>query len=457
LSIYKACDIRGIYGEELDEEIGLKIGRAIGTKAGGGDIALGGDVRPSTISLKYAIREGLMRSGCKVLDLGIVPTPIVYWAKERLKTRGCVIVTASHNPTPFNGVKFMIGDLPVLPQDVTEIADLVESGSFIEGNGSWGEIDLGEDYIADIKTLLSFPSAPEFKLVIEANNGCLSEIAPRVISELGFTTLKLHCSPEEGFPQNEPDPSASGNLDLLAQKVINNKAQLGIGFDGDGDRVAFVDEKGRVVQGDKSIVILSREMLRRRGGGKIVYDLKSGSIVPEMIKKHSGMPLRERSGHSFIKRRVITEKAIFGGEITGHFFYEQLKGRDDGLYSDLFLIKILLDDKRRLSEIVDEIPTNFITPDLRISYEGDRYAVLEKIEANLSSYPIDTTDGVRVDFPQGWGLIRISVTEPKLTLRFEAGREEELTNIMEEFLSAVPEIKDMVEARYEEVKDGKER
>ncbi len=463
MSIYKACDIRGVYGEELTEEVALKIGKAIGKKlidryglAVTG--VVGGDVRPSTGTLKPALIEGLVTAGCRVIDLGTVPTPAFYFAGKYLRATGGVMVTASHNPPEFNGFKLVLGEMPVTPEDVGEIRNLVEGEKLkVESErikkGGVRRTEIIEDYVNFIKEAgKDFVPEKPLKVVIDAGNGCMSRIAPRVFRDFGHEVKELYCREDGTFPNRHPNPALEESLRDLSKKVREEKADLGMGFDGDGDRVVFVDEEGKAMDSDKAIIIFVRDILSRQGASnlprpKVVYDIKCSRIVPESIEKYGGIPLPQRSGHAFLKRGLLREKAVFGGELSGHFFFGKLGG-DDSLYASLYLTKIIAAGGKTLGELTAEIPAYFTTPDIRIPYKGEGEKVLRKIKESLSSYEVDTLDGVRVQFPRGWGLARISVTEPLLTFRFEARSAEELKEVMDLFLSPVPDIREKVKCHY---------
>lgn len=452
MSIYKACDIRGIYGEDLTEQQAFAIGKAVGYKISGQKIIVGGDVRTSTPVLKETIIKALFTSGCEVLDIGIVPTPVFHFFLRHLSLNNGIMVTASHNPAQFNGFKIVLDGLPVIPEDLEEIRDLAESKNWVEKQGEIQNISSLPLYIRWIKSL---SPTGEITVVIDSGNGSYSEIAPLVFQDLGYKVIELFCQIDGRFPNRNPNPAVADNLSSLSQKVLSNRANLGIAFDGDGDRVVFVDDKGKAVPSDKSIILLAKYVLKDKPGNKVVYDIKCSQIVPENIKFLNCTPIMEKSGHSFIKRRMISENALFGGEISGHFFYQDLQGGDDGLYSALLMAHILSQSNQSLFHLASQIPTYYITPDIRIPYEkDDKEKILHKIKEGLSRYEINTLDGVRVQFPQGWGLVRISVTEPLLTFRFESKTKGELEEIMNLFLSPVPSIKNLVHQYYSSLYKG---
>ncbi|WP_319586087.1 phosphomannomutase/phosphoglucomutase [uncultured Desulfobulbus sp.] len=445
MSIYKACDIRGIYGTDLTDNDAYLIGRAMGAILSSKDVVVGGDVRISTPALKEALIKGLLASGSNVVDVGIVPTPVYYYAKSLLNIEAGVMVTASHNPPKFNGFKPALGSLPITEAEIQNILSIVREGSFPDDIGVLKTYDIIPEYLKYIASISPKPSnAGTLKVVVDCGNGCFSEIAPSILKNVGYITESLFCVPDGSFPNRSPNSAVAANLKVLTSTVVESGADLGVAFDGDGDRVSFIDSKGRMLSADKCIVVLAGMMLADNPGGKIVYDLKCSSIVPESVSRAGGIPLAERSGHTFIKTRMIRDEGLFGGEISGHYFYKELHGGDDGLYTALKLAGYLAETGLPLSDLADSIPEYAITPDIRLPYDGDRKAVIEKIAAGFPDEMVSRIDGVKINFTNGWGLARISVTEPVITLRFEAAKPDLLVDIINEFLAPVPEISDSV-------------
>jgi phosphomannomutase / phosphoglucomutase len=448
MSIFKACDIRGVYGRELTDEMVYRIGRSVGTMLGRKSVIVGGDVRTSTPSLKSALIGGLVESGALVIDIGIVPTPAFYFAKRHLDADAGVMVTASHNPPEFNGLKLALGPLPITAEELQRIRDLSEKGEFTSVTGGVRESDIIPSYISFIQSTAPRPAGvPSSKTIIDCGNGCYSGIAPDVFRRFGYQVEELFCTPDGTFPNRNPNSAVAEHLTALSSKMRGSGAALGIAFDGDGDRVSFVDERGRFLNSDKAIVILSNHILSDNTDQKVIYDLKCSSVVPEAISRARGIPVPERSGHAFIKTRMIAEDAAFGAELSGHYFYRELGGGDDGLYSALLMAGMLTRSGRSLSELADEVPEYATTPDIRVPYEGDRHEVIERIASAFSPDSVSRLDGVRVVFPCGWALARVSVTEPVITLRFEAADEAGLNQIMKDFLDPVAELRYNVESR----------
>jgi phosphomannomutase/phosphoglucomutase len=431
MSIFKACDVRGQYGTELTTGIADQLGRAIGTELAGCSVVVGGDLRPSTEPLKEALIEGLMASACRVIDLGILPTPAFYFSKDYLGAEGGVMVTGSHNPPGDNGFKITLGGWPITEEELAVLQRRMELGDFGQGEGSYERADLIGRYKDFIRS--KFPAGDGLKVVVDAGNGCYSLIAPDVLRALGYRVTELFCEPDGTFPGRPSNPAVAANLKILRERVVDTGARLGAAFDGDGDRVVFVDEKGRVVASDRSIVLFARYLLRRRPG-EIVYDLKCSSVVPEEVRKAGGVPVMEKSGHAFIKATLLRRKAVLGGEISGHFFFGDLGG-DDGLYATLLMLQIISGDGRGLAVLADTVPKYPITPDIRIPCPpAEAQSIVQELISAFSQEPdceISTLDGVRIAWPDGWALVRASVTEPLITLRFEAHNERRLAQIQE--------------------------
>lgn len=434
MSIYQACDIRGVVGTDLDFQTARQISAVLGVLLAGTKVIVGGDVRLSTPELKEMLIEELVAAGCHVTDIGIVPTPVLYFAMKTLHAENGVMITASHNPAPYNGFKMVLGPKPVTEEDVQHIAKLVQEGARVAGNGSYLFHDIREQYLA---AMASKAKAGSLKIVIDAGNGACSLWAPALFRRLGYDVVELFCEPDGHFPNRPPNPALSENLERLGEVVREHKADLGIGFDGDGDRVACVDERGQAVDNDQIIVLFARHLLREEKG-TIIYDAKCSMVVAEETEKMGGKAVMARAGHTFAKAAFLREKALFAGEISGHFFFRDL-GHDDGMFGGLKLAEFLTDRQQPLSVLVSDIPVYPLTPDIRIPYHGnDKQEVLKEIAENLRGYSLNFIDGVRIEFTDGWGMIRASVTEPLFTFRFEARTEKRLHEIAGLLIAALP-------------------
>ena len=441
MTIFKTCDIRGVYDEELDDQTAYQLGRAIGQRYPGRAVVVGGDQRVSTPALKRALIEGLCCSGACVVDLGLLPTPTFYHAKRKLGAPAGVMVTASHNPPKYNGFKVMLGDLPVEPEDVQQLAaDIAALPPAPRADGACPanitQVDILPDYQALLLT--TFPALAPRRVVVDAGNGSMWQMAPAVLRACGQDVVELYCTPDGRFPNRDPNPSVPAHLRELCRRVVETGAALGVAYDGDGDRAIFVDRRGRILPADHVLVLLLRHMLRLHPGGGVVYDLKSSSVVADETRAAGGRPLMEKSGHAFIRRRLILEHAVLGGEVSGHYFFGALGG-DDALYATLLLLRALDDLGLELAEAIDTVPSYPITPDLRLPCDSARARrILDDLQAAFADHPIERLDGVRVQFPSGWALARTSVTEPLLTLRFEAHSQAELAAIQRQVRDKAP-------------------
>ena len=440
MSIFKACDVRGRYGPDLTPGVAEKLGRAVGTILTGKPVVVGGDVRLSTPALKIALINGLVAAGSHVLDVGTLPTPAFYFAKGHLGAVGGVMVTGSHNPPDDNGFKISLGRWPITEAELAELARRMEAGDFAQGDGSYRQVDVLGDYVAFIRDM--FPGRSGLKVVVDAGNGCYSHIAPQVLREVGYEVVELFCEPDGRFPNRPPNPAIAANLRSLQETVLRTGADMGAAYDGDGDRVVFVDERGRVVENDRSIVIFARYLLRQ-GPGEVIFDIKCSSIVPEGVRQAGGTPVMEKSGHAFIKTSLLRRNALMGGEISGHFFFRELGG-DDGLYATLLMAKIVAESGQGLAALADSLPRYPITPDIRLPCPPEEaQAIVAELAEAFGEQPdceVSTLDGVRIAWPDGWALIRPSVTEPLLTLRFEARSEERLAQIQAVVVAHSPRL-----------------
>ncbi len=443
---YTCCDIRGIVGVEVQPEDGYRLGRAIGylLERQAKTVVVGGDIRISTPELKAALIDGFLSAGCHVLDAGIIPTPVFYFAKEKFGVAAGVMVTASHNPPDHNGFKVAIGDVPNSEEELRALWSMVEAGEAGSGKGRLEKIEVVKDYVALVKSF--FEPNGRVRVVVDSGNGSCGQIGPRLLRELGYEVTELFSEPDGMFPNRGPDTAKPENLALVGREVVKQRAAVGMAYDGDGDRLAFVDEKGQVISTDHQFLLFIRDVLSREKG-VVVYDLKCSDIVPEEVRRFGGTPIMEKTGHTFIKRRFLLEHAVMSGELTGHYAFREL-GRDDGMYAALRLARIVQGLDRPLSEVIAEMPRYTITPDIRMKLSDEQIAdVLNTIKRQLASEgEISELDGVRVQFPAGWGLARQSITAPELTLRFEGHTPEDLARIMGRFAQTVPLIADRLQS-----------
>lgn len=439
MSIYKDCDIRGIYQKEFDEKEAYLIGKAVGTLYCRQSVVVGGDIRISTPVLKEQLKKGLIETGIHVIDVGTVTTPMFYYAVEQLNADGGIMVTASHNPPEYNGFKLIFGDTPVSSKDIQVIRRKLERREFREAQGSYEKRNVKDSYI---KFMMNSFKPGHLKIVVDCCDGTTSEVVPQVLEKLGYDVVRLYCGSDGNFPNRNPNPAQYSCLQDVCKKVAETRADLGAAYDGDGDRVVFIDNKGNYISSEKSFVVFIQDYLKTEVGS-VVYDQKCSSVVKDTILKYCGIPLMERSGYGYIKQRFLDDHALMAGEISGHFFFHEL-GRDDGLFATLKMCSILEKSERSLAEIIEEFPTRLITPDLRLfcPYElQDEW--LDKVRELGKTYSVNELDGIRIEFGCGWFLIRKSVTEQAVTIRMEAIDEKSMIWMKEIVASALPELKQL--------------
>jgi phosphomannomutase / phosphoglucomutase len=417
MSIFKECDIRGVYGEDLFDETAYLLGRAVGTKYFGQTIVLGGDVRNSTPSLTAELTKGLYQSGAHILNIGIVPTPLMYFSKKKLKATVGIMVTASHNPAKYNGFKLMFGDWPVRHEEISTLEEKITQKAFVNKPGKIEYLSMEEDYKDFI--LSKVQPKRKLKVVIDACNGVTSELVPKLFAQLGYEVDTLYCSFDGNFPNRNPNPAVYSHLTALQKRVFDIGADLGIAFDGDGDRVVFVDNRGNCCESERSFCIFLDNYLFDKKTS-VVYDGKSSSVVKRKIMQLGSEPIMERSGHAFIKRTFLENDSELAGEISGHFFFKEL-GFDDGIYASLKMAQILSQKEESLATLMDRIEKTVITPDLRIYLvDTEIKELMEDLSTWEHEYPVSRLDGLRIEFKDGWILVRRSVTEPCVTVRLEA-------------------------------------
>lgn len=447
-SIFKAYDIRGIVDQTLTEEAVYWIGRAIGSEAaerGEEHIYVARDGRLSGLKLVGALSRGLMESGRNVTDLGMVPTPVLYYAAYALGSGSGIMVTGSHNPPEYNGLKMVLGGTTLSGPDIQALHSRIKNQQFTEGNGQQDSDEVVEQYIerisSDIK--LSLP----MKVVIDCGNGVPGAVAPALMRALGCEVTELFCEVDGNFPNHHPDPSQPENLVDLEKAVKAQGADIGLAFDGDGDRLGIVTPAGNIIWADRQMMLYARDVLSRNPGAKIIFDIKCTTNLPKVIQAAGGEPIMWKTGHSFIKAKLKESGGLLAGEMSGHiFFKERWYGFDDAMYTAARLLEILSKDGRPVDEIFNELPDNVNTPELKLhTAEGENHPLVDKLvaAANFGDATLTTIDGLRVDFADGFGLVRASNTTPCLVFRFEAENAAALTRIQDDFrklvLSQVPE------------------
>jgi phosphomannomutase len=396
----------------------------------------------------------LRASGSYVLDAGQVPTSIAYFAHRRWSTDAVLIVTASHNPPDYNGLKLMRGELPPTPEDFDRLRQQVEAGDFRRERGKVKEIDPVPAYKAWVmERWKHLGGSAGMVVVLDAGNGAWSELAPPSFEGLGFHVHRLFCSIDGSFPNRSPDCARPASLAALKHEVVRTGAHLGIAWDGDGDRVAFVDGAGSWVSPDEVSALMIRELVSREPGAVVVYDIKLAGIVRQSTVERGGRPMVERSGYTFIKRAMIEQQALFGCEVSGHYFFRELHGGDDGLFAALLMAELLRRHGRSLANLRRTLPPFYVTPDLRIPWELVDYAeVVKRLRAAFPQARESTLDGIRWETPEGYVLARESVTEPVVTVRLEGRREDSLQRLIDLCLKTLPEAAVEISREIEEMR-----
>jgi phosphomannomutase/phosphoglucomutase len=441
--IFKAYDIRGVVDHTLTTDNARRIGQAIGREAqahGDTTVVMGRDGRLSGPMLCDALSEGIMTSGCDVVDIGPAPTPVVYFANQHLNVGSAVAVTGSHNPPNYNGFKMIIAGETLSGERIQGLKKRILNGELLSGSGQRTQKEVIDAYIERIVGDMDIRRP--LKIAIDCGNGIAGAVAPELFRRLGCEIIELFCDVDGEFPNHHPDPSQLENLQDLIQAVTSAKADLGLAFDGDGDRLGVISPDGTVVWPDRQMILYARDVLSRQPGAQIIYDVKCSRTLPMAIESAGGAPLMWRTGHSFIKAKLKqSDNAALAGEMSGHFFFkERWYGFDDGLYAGARLIELLSKDDRSPAQVFAQLPDSVNTPELRIEFqEGEHFVVMKELadNADFSDGQVSTIDGLRVDFDDGFGLVRASNTTPILVLRFEGDNQEALERIQEQFRSLI--------------------
>ena len=449
-SIFREYDVRGVVDADLTPEVVENIGKAFGTvikRAGGSVVTVGNDARKSCPRLLKNLTDGIVSAGVDVIQIGLVPTPLLYYSLEKLKPAGGVMITGSHNPPEFNGFKLCLGTMSIYGAGIQAMADMIEKGDFAAGQGKVTQVEVMEDYIKMVKRKIKLPR--KLKIVIDSGNGCGGLFAPRLMRALGCEVVELYCEVDGSFPNHHPDPTVPKNLVDLIAKVKQVKADAGFAYDGDADRIGVVDEKGGILFGDQLMIIFARDILKRKPGAAIVYDVKCSQNLELDIKKHKGRPMINATGHSLIKARMKREKAQLAGEMSAHiFFKEGYFGYDDAIFATARFLRIMGGSKKKVSQYLSGLPKVYNTPEIRVDCPDDvKFGLIKDVtEYFKKTHQVVDIDGARIKFGEGWGLIRASNTQPVLVLRFEAQSKrtlEKIKKIVYEKLSTYPSQKGM--------------
>jgi phosphomannomutase/phosphoglucomutase len=438
--IFRAYDIRGIVDETLTPETVYLIGKAVGSEARAQHetkVIIARDGRLSGPVLSEALKNGLCDSGCDVIDIGAAPTPLLYFATNILSSRSGIMLTGSHNPKNYNGLKIVVAGQTLSEERIQDLYRRIVSKNFSTGHGKYSQHNIVDEYIFYIKKTTHISPAKKLKIVVDAGNGIAGDIAPKLYKHLGCEVIELFCEVDGNFPHHHPDPAVPENLNDLIRAVKEHKADIGLAFDGDGDRMGVVTNEGEIIWPDRQLMLYAKDVLSRRPSAKIIYDVKCTKHLNAEIKKYHGVPLMYKTGHSLIKNKMREEGALLAGEMSGHiFFKERWFGFDDGLYTGARLLEIISNDSHTVSEIFSKFPNSFSTPELKISVTPQqRKTLIENLKSSekFKQARIIDIDGVRVEFEHGWGLMRGSNTTPHLVLRFEADDQHNLDIIQKIF------------------------
>jgi phosphomannomutase / phosphoglucomutase len=442
--IFREYDIRGIVGRDLDEAVVETLGRAMGTyfrARGKADAAVGRDCRLSSPSFARAIAKGLQATGCDVTDLGVIPTPLLYFSVFHKEKEAGVMITGSHNPPEHNGFKMMCGHETLHGPDIQELRDIIRRGEFAQGAGRAGSLDIVPEYVDYVAANVRLERG--VKLVVDAGNGTGGAVAVPLFRKMGCEVVDIFCEPDGTFPNHHPDPTLPEAMETLIRKVLETGAEIGVGYDGDADRLGVVDDRGRIIWGDQLLIVFARDILASHPGAAVISEVKASKVLYEEIERLGGRPIMWRTGHSLIKKKIKEEKAPLAGEMSGHiFFADRWFGFDDAIYATARLLEILSRSRVGLAEMLADLPETFSTPEIRI-YASDevKFRIVEEVRRELAArYPVIDIDGVRAIFPKGWGLVRASNTQAVIVLRFEADTAEDLDAIQKEVRGVLEKI-----------------
>jgi phosphomannomutase/phosphoglucomutase len=436
-NIFREYDIRGVYPKDLNEDTFFEIGNAIASKCNQlsiDSIVLGRDGRLSGEPLMNALKNSLLSNGISVENIGIVTSPLLYYAAKKHSSKSGIMVTGSHNPKEYNGIKMIINDEPVSGKEIFELIGTPNNAS------SKGTFTVNEDvinnYIEEVKSK-SIQSKYEIKVVIDCGNGAAGVIAPKLFKALGFNVVEIFSEVDGNFPNHHPDPGRPENLKDLSDKVLSEKANIGLAFDGDGDRLGVVDNEGKIIPQDKFLMLLAKDVLKNSPQAKIIFDVKCTNRLKDVILSYGGEPIMSPTGHFHIKKMLRKTNAHLAGEMSGHiFFNDDWYGFDDAHYSGFRLLKIMIENESELSELLDEFPEGFTTPEINLDVDEDKkFQIVDEFKksASFENASVSMLDGLRVEYEDRWGLLRASNTTPKLVLRFEGTSQKSLDGIIRKF------------------------
>ncbi len=442
--IFREYDIRGIVGDDIKEADVISIGKAYGTllsQKNKKNVSVGRDCRTTSERFSQLFIEGIVSTGCNVIDIGTCPTPVLYFSIHHLNLDGGAMVTASHNPPEYNGFKLMSGQDSIHGSGLQEIRKIIEKNDFLEGSGTATKKNVIQPYMDNIVEIIDIKKT--VNIGIDAGNGTGGITALPVLKQLGCNIHEIYCDLDGTFPNHEADPTQKKNLVDLIQLVKDNNLDLGVGYDGDADRIGVVDKHGDVIYGDQLMVIYAREILERDPGATFISEVKCSMVMYDDIRNHGGNAIMWRTGHSLIKKKMKEENAALAGEMSGHmFFKDRYLGFDDALYATCRLLEIMVNTGKGVDELIADLPKTYTTPEIRVDCPDDvKFDVVEKIVAFFKAkQDVIDIDGLRALYDDGWGLVRASNTQPALVLRFEALSEDRMNEIRNEIESVLKSI-----------------
>ena len=441
--IFREYDIRGKVNDDFPPEVVLNLGKAFGTfikRSGGQEIALSGDVRLSTPSLIEQFKVGVLSTGVDVINVGILPTPVNYYSMFKLDVAGAVQITGSHNPPELNGFKMSRNKKSVFGESIQDLREIIEKEDFERGEGDEAPYNILRDYKKMISSKINLDK--KLKVVLDCGNAAGAVCAPEIFRNFNIDLEELYCDVDGTFPNHHPDPTVKKNLKDLIEKMKTGRFDVGIAFDGDADRIGVVDEKGDVIWADQLMALFLPEIISP--GDEILFDVKCSKSLEEMITKYGGKPIMWKTGHSLVKQKMLELNCKFGGEMSGHiFFADDYFGYDDGIYVAARLLQTLSGSSKALSELTDELPKYFSTPEMRLEAKSDedKFKISEiAVKYFTDNYNCSTVDGVRINFDEGWGLVRASNTQPVIVCRFEATSIEKMDEYKNLVISKLNEI-----------------
>jgi len=443
--IFREYDIRGVADRDLPHNVVSKLGRAIGSyvkRKGGKTLTVGRDCRISSDRIRQSLIDALLSTGVNVIDIGLVPTPLLYFSVFELNSDGGIMITGSHNPPEHNGFKICVGKTTIHGEEIQYLKQIVQKDSYESGKGTLSEKDIKPLYTSMILKNIKHPL--NLKVCVDSGNGMGGMIGPEIFRKLGCEVVELFSDLDGRFPNHHPDPTVIENLSFLAEKVKQTNAVVGIGFDGDADRIGVVDPSGKPIYGDELLVVYAREILKENSGATIISEVKASHRLFNDIALHGGKPILWKTGHSLIKAKMKEEGALLAGEMSGHiFFNDRYYGFDDAIYAAARLLEILAINKKTTAELITDLPVSFSTPEIRKDCPDEiKFTVVERALKQFQSQglKVNAIDGARVEFGDGWGLVRASNTQPVLVLRFEASSQDRLNEIRSKLENTVSSL-----------------